>query len=255
MDLSKTFAGWDLSCRDLDCCPTLCNHYVKDVITFVTELEGVSASMSAVAATNPLQHSVLVLNKLYMAIHIISARRAFVLLCKELAEVVSVEDGQWCSYDFDSWRDLGELRQQFKEPEQDWVHTSSFEIEVPRIVRLLRYDRVPRQGVKFNRRNLFARDGNRCQFCGRKFPTHQLSLDHVVPRSQGGESSWANIVCACMKCNVKKGGRTPEQAKMKLIRPPAQPRTSPLVSIKLGNRKYQTWKTFIDHAYWNVELK
>lgn len=190
-----------------------------------------------------------------MAIHVVSARRAFTLLCKEIAEVVSIEDGQWTSYDFDSWREVSELRRQFPDPDADWVRTVTFEIQVPRIVRLFRYERVPKQAVKFNRRNIFARDGNRCQYCGKRFPTHLLSLDHVLPRSHGGQSTWDNIVCACMDCNVKKGGRTPHQAGMGLIRKPERPATSPVVSIKLGNRKYQSWKTFLDHAYWNVELK
>lgn len=211
--------------------------------------------MSVAVSPSSLDLSVLVLNRLYMAVHIVSVRRAFTLLCKELAEVVSIEDGQWCTYDFESWRDISDLRREFKEPQQDWVQTVHFEIEVPRIIRLLRYDRVPKQTVKFNRRNLFARDENRCQYCGKRFATSELSLDHVVPRSQGGETSWENIVCACVECNVRKGGRTPNQARMHLIKAPKRPKTSPLVSIKLGNQKYQSWKTFLDTAYWTVDLK
>lgn len=212
-------------------------------------------SMSTAIATSCLDLSVLVLNRLYMAIHIVSVRRAMVLLFKDLAEVVSIEDGHWCSYDFESWRDISELRSQFKEPDTDWIRTVTVEIQAPRIIRLLGYDRVPKQGVRFNRRNIFARDGNRCQYCGRKFPTHELSLDHIVPRSQDGRSTWENIVCACLDCNVKKGGRTPHEAGMKLIRPPVKPKSSPLVSLKLGSSKYQSWKAFLDNAYWSVELK
>ena len=211
--------------------------------------------MSVAATSTSLDLSVLVLNKLYMAVRVVSVRRAFILLCKEIAEVVSVEDGRWTSYDFESWRDVSELRSRFDDPEQDWVRTVSFDIRVPRIIRLLRYDRMPNQLVKFNRRNIFARDGNRCQYCGHKFPTTELSLDHVVPRAVGGPNTWENIVCACMKCNVRKGGRTPEQAGMKLTRKPVKPKTSPLVRVKLGNQKYQSWKTFLDNAYWSVELK
>ncbi len=202
-----------------------------------------------------LDASVLVLNRLFMAIHVISVRRAFCLLCKELAEVVSVDDGQFASYNFDSWREVSEYRAKFKGPDDDWIRTVHFEIQVPRIIRLLGYDKLPKQTVKFNRRNIFARDHNRCQYCGRKFSTTDLSLDHVVPRSQGGQSTWSNIVCCCLKCNVRKGGRTPQQSGMHLIRAPEKPRRSPLLNLKLTNSKYQSWKTFLDNAYWSVELK
>jgi 5-methylcytosine-specific restriction endonuclease McrA len=203
-----------------------------------------------------LEASVLVLNKLFLAVHIISVRRAFCLLCKDLAEVVSLEDGQYTTYDFETWRELSEYRsRQFRQEDDDWVRTVSSEIQVPRVIRLLGYEKLPKQTVKFNRRNIFARDNNQCQFCGRKFPTSELSLDHVVPRSQGGQSTWENIVCACVECNVRKGGRTPKQAHMGLIRKPEKPKRSPMLNLKLTNRKYQSWRTFLDNAYWSVELK
>jgi 5-methylcytosine-specific restriction endonuclease McrA len=203
-----------------------------------------------------LESSVLVLNKLFLAVHIISVRRAFCLLCKDLAEVVSLEDGQYTTYDFDTWRELSEYRARlFRQEDDDWIRTVSSEIQVPRVIRLFGYEKLPKQTVKFNRRNIFARDNNQCQFCGRKFPTSELSLDHVIPRSQGGQSTWENIVCACVECNVRKGGRTPKQAHMGLIRKPEKPKRSPMLNLKLTNRKYQSWRTFIDNAYWSVELK
>jgi 5-methylcytosine-specific restriction endonuclease McrA len=203
-----------------------------------------------------LDSSVLVLNKLFMAIHIISVRRAFCLLAKELAEVVSLEDGQYATYDFETWREVSEYRStNFRREDDDWVRTTSAPIQVPRIIRLVGYDRLPRQTVKFNRRNIFARDNNQCQFCGKKFPTSELSLDHVIPRSQGGQTTWENIVCACVACNVRKGGRTPREASMALIRKPEKPKRSPLLNLKLTNSKYQSWRSFLDSAYWSVELK
>ncbi len=207
------------------------------------------------AAVSPLSASVLVLNRLYMAVHVISVRRAFGLLFRELAEVIHVEEGQYANYDFDSWREISEMRANFKAPHDDWIRSVNFEIQVPRVIRLLSYDRLPKQAIRFNRRNIFARDGNRCQYCGRKFPTSELSLDHVKPRSRGGDTSWENIVCSCVKCNVKKGGRTPQEAHMHLIRQPVKPKRSPLLSIKLGNPKYESWKSFLDNAYWSVDLK
>jgi 5-methylcytosine-specific restriction endonuclease McrA len=203
-----------------------------------------------------LDASVLVLNKLFMAIHIISVRRAFCLLCKDLAEVVSLEDGQFATYSFESWREVSEYRaRHFRQENDDWVRTVNSEIQVPRVIRLLAYEKLPKQTVKFNRRNIFARDNNQCQYCGRKFPTGELSLDHVIPRSQGGRSTWENIVCACVSCNVRKGGRTPKQAHLSLIRKPEKPKRSPLLNLKMTHAKYQSWRTFLDNAYWSVELK
>ena len=207
-------------------------------------------------SSSALDASVLVLNKLFMAIHIISVRRAFVLLCKDLAEVVSLEEGQFATYDFETWRELSEFRSKyFRQEDDDWVRTATSEIQVPRVVRLLSYEKLPRQTVKFNRRNIFARDHNQCQYCGKKYPTTELSLDHIVPRSQGGMSTWENIVCSCINCNVKKGGRTPKQAHMTLVRKPEKPKRSPLLNLKMTLTKYQSWKTFLENAYWSVELK
>jgi 5-methylcytosine-specific restriction endonuclease McrA len=207
-------------------------------------------------SNSPLDGSVLVLNKMFMAVHVVSVRRAFLLLCKELAEVVSLEDGQFATYDFESWREVSEYRRlHFREEEDDWVRTANSQIQVPRVVRLLAYEKVPRHTIKFNRRNIFARDNNQCQYCGKRFSTSELSLDHITPRSQGGGTTWENIVCACIDCNVRKGGRTPKQAHMSLIRKPEKPKRSPLLNLKLSSKKYHSWKTFLDNAYWSVELK
>lgn len=211
--------------------------------------------MTTLAVGESLSASVLVLNRTYLAVHVISVRRALSLLCRSLAEVIHIEDGRYANYDFESWREVSELQREFKEPHEDWIRAVNFELRVPRVIRLLIYDRLPKQTVRFNRRNIFARDGNRCQYCGKRFVTSELSLDHVKPRSQGGEASWENIVCCCVKCNVRKGGRTPDEAHMHLIRPPVKPKRSPLLTVKLGNPKYESWKSFLDSAYWSVDLK
>src|SRR5438552_6051394 len=122
--------------------------------------------------SSALDASVLVLNKLFMAVHIVSVRRAFILLCKDLAEVVTLEDGQFTTYDFSTWREVSEFRaKNFREAEEDWVRTATTEIQVPRVVRLLGYEKMPKHTVKFNRRNIFARDNNQCQYCGKRFST------------------------------------------------------------------------------------
>jgi len=206
-------------------------------------------------APSALDTSVLVLNRLFMAVRVVRARHAFVLLWKQVAEVVSVEDESFACYDFTSWAEVSQYRRRFQPAAHDWVRTVRFEIAVPRVIRLLSYDRIPRTRVRLNRRNLFARDANRCQYCGRKFRPSELSIDHVVPRSRGGRTLWTNVVCACMKCNVRKGGRTPAEAGMRLVRGPVEPKCSPVISLHVGNDKYRSWKQFLDTAYWHVELR
>jgi len=211
--------------------------------------------MQQVAA---LESSVLVLNKFFMALYVISAKRAFVLLCKETAEVISVDEGKFSSYNFESWKDVSLYKTKSGLPDNDnasWIKTVSFEIEVPKIIRLLGYDKLPQSNVKFNRRNIFARDENRCQYCGKRFPMSELSLDHIVPKAHNGRTTWTNIVCACTECNKRKGGRTPVQAGMKLIRKPLKPKHSPILSLKLRSDKYSSWKQFLNEAYWSVPLQ
>lgn len=217
--------------------------------------EPLPPAVDVYAGPEGLNAKVLVLNKMYVAVRVIGARHAFGLLAREVAEVIHADDGTYANYDFESWTELSELRRKFEPDAHDWVRTVRFQIAVPRIIRLLGYDRLPSQGVKLNRRNLFARDRNRCQYCGRFFPTSELSIDHVQPRSTGGPDTWENLVCSCVRCNAKKGGRTPQQAGMKLIRKPVRPRRNPLITARLGHEKYSSWRAFLDEAYWSVELR
>jgi 5-methylcytosine-specific restriction endonuclease McrA len=210
---------------------------------------------SGMYATAVLDEKVLVLNRLYTAVRVISARRAFVMLFKQAAEVIAVENGRYANYDFDSWVEIAQLQRQFEPHAYSWVRTARIEIAVPKIIRLLAYDRLPKQQVKLNRRNIYARDGNRCQYCGKHFKTRELTIDHVVPRVQGGEHTWRNLVCACVACNTRKGGRTPRQAHMRLVRPPVEPRRNPAITLRLGSAKYQSWRAFLSDAYWTVELR
>jgi len=116
---------------------------------------------------------------------------------------------------------------------------------------------VPRRYVRFSRFNLYARDQNRCQYCGRQFPRSELNLDHVVPRMKGGTSVWENVVCSCHRCNRIKGGRTPAEAGMRLIRQPRRPQWTPFMTEAFSLRRYKEWLPFlsaVDAAYWNTEL-
>jgi 5-methylcytosine-specific restriction endonuclease McrA len=197
-----------------------------------------------IAAAPSLNSHVLVLNKHYMALRITSARRAFSLLFRDIAEVIHIEEGRYVSYDFDSWREISEFQRTFEPEQHDWVRTVRFSIAVPRIIRLLAYDRLPQTEVKLNRRNIYARDRNRCQYCGKKFSTSELSLDHVVPRSRGGDSVWENVVTACAPCNHKKGDRTLEESGLTLRRLPRPPQ--PVLFIKLAAPRLPSgWKPYL----------
>jgi len=193
-----------------------------------------------------LNTKVLVLNRSYLPIHITVVRRALSLLYQGIARAV---DEQYRTFDFASWADLA--------AEEDTIGLVDRAIRVPRVILLQGYDRIPRRYVRFSRFNIYARDGNRCQYCGRQFPRAELNLDHVVPRSRGGTSVWENVVCSCHRCNRLKGGRTPTEAGMRLVRLPRRPQWTPFMTETYSLRRYKEWMPFlsaVDAAYWNTEL-
>ena len=122
------------------------------------------------------------------------------------------------------------------------------------MILLLFFDRMPKKEVKFTRHNIFERDRNRCQYCGRVFDRKDLNLDHVAPRDRGGPTTWENIVCSCIACNTHKANRTPAEAGMRLVRKPKRPKWRPFMQVNLGTSAHDSWKHFLDIAYWNVEL-
>jgi 5-methylcytosine-specific restriction endonuclease McrA len=211
-----------------------------------------TAATSDPAPSHALQSSVLVLNRNYVAVRIVNVRRAFCLLCRDLAEVIHNENGQFANFTFESWLELSQERLESRQSHEDWIRAVNFEIQVPRVIRLHGYDRIPKQQLHLSRRNVLARDGHICQYCGRHLPTHQLSLDHVIPRSRGGQTTWENVVCACLTCNVRKGGRTPHEAKMKLVRAPVKPQRNPMLALKLRNPKYECWQTWLEGVHWEI---
>lgn len=199
-------------------------------------------------AAGVLDSSVLVLNRSWMPIHVTSVRRAFALLYQGVARAVSEE---YRTFDFDSWSALSTA-----------VHADSVGmvgrlVRAPRVILLVAYDRVPRRHVRFSRFNIYARDRNTCQYCGVRLPRQELNLDHVVPRTQGGQSTWENVVCSCLVCNRRKGGRTPVEAGMALLRPPRRPEWTPFVLEILSPDRYADWAPYlstVDASYWNTEL-
>ncbi|CAI8045150.1 hypothetical protein GBAR_LOCUS24990 [Geodia barretti] len=162
----------------------------------------------------------MVLNSSYAVLRLVSARRAFVLLVRQAAEVITIDGGHYESFDFARWTDRSFVLAGAGDDHLDWVHTATLTLAVPRIIRLTDYHGFPRQGVALTRRNVYARDGNVCQYCGKRLAARQLTIDHVIPRSLGGTESWSNLVTACMPCNTRKGGRSPRSAGMLLTRRP-----------------------------------
>jgi 5-methylcytosine-specific restriction endonuclease McrA len=195
-----------------------------------------------------LNTKALVLNRSYLPVHVTSVRRAFSLLYQDIARAV---DEQYQTFDFESWSDLS------VSVHDEAIGLVNRMIRVPRVVLLIAYDRVPKRHVRFSRFNIYARDRNCCQYCGRRFLRSDLNLDHVIPRSRGGTSIWENVVCSCHRCNRMKGGRTPEEAGMRLQRRPFKPQWTPLMIETFSFKRYKEWLPYlsaVDVAYWNTEL-
>jgi 5-methylcytosine-specific restriction endonuclease McrA len=197
-----------------------------------------------------LSQQVLVLNRLWQAVNVCTVKRALSLLFQGHAQVVFCPgDGSFQTYTFNEWQDFS-----LQEPHPESIRSISLRIRVPRVIMLAIFDRQPRKEVKFTRHNIFERDRCTCQYCGKVFDRTELNLDHVVPRDQGGPTSWENIVCSCIACNTRKANCTPQEAGMRLIRKPKRPKWRPFIQINLGLPCHDSWKHFIDLAYWNVEL-
>jgi 5-methylcytosine-specific restriction endonuclease McrA len=128
------------------------------------------------------------------------------------------------------------------------VHSVSMAIRVPAVVRLLRYIKLGTRRPPLSRINLLARDNFNCQYCGCDLEYRESTIDHVVPRSQGGVTSWDNVVSACHTCNRKKGGRTPLQAKMPLTTEPIQPEWLPILSVRFNRNMPSAWLVFLNRS-------
>jgi hypothetical protein len=181
-----------------------------------------------------LNSGVLVLNRSYLPVHVTSVRRAFSLVYQGTAHVV---DREYRTFAFEEWRRC--------ESAPAFIGTGRGPIPVPRVIVLRYYDRMPRRHVRFSRANIFARDDYTCQYCEMRFARGELNLDHVIPRSHGGRSTWENVVTSCVDCNRRKGGRTPEQAGLRLSRKPARPRWTPLASLPLASARHDEWRPFL----------
>lgn len=200
-----------------------------------------------------LEQPVLVLNRLWQAVNIIGAKRAFAILSRGHAQVVHDDGGDFRMFSLMDWVDFSHHNPPLTQVET--VHTPSRAIRLPRVILLTYFDRLPCKELKLTRNNVFERDRCTCQYCGQVFPDEDLNLDHVIPRDRGGKTTWENIVCSCISCNSHKANRLPHEAGLRLIRRPVRPKWRPVISILLETHDRERWKDFLDLAYWNVELE
>ena len=172
------------------------------------------------AMAEPLHRPVLVLNASYEPINICAARRAMVLVLKGVASAEAHADV--------------------------FLHASRRSFELPSVIRLLEYRRIPHQTRALSRKNILVRDRYTCQYCHKTFSGGDLTLDHVIPRSRAGETSWENLVACCHTCNNRKGNRTPEEAGMRLLK---QPRPFSLHTsrhlMRLVGRADEQWRKYL----------
>jgi 5-methylcytosine-specific restriction endonuclease McrA len=184
------------------------------------------------------------LNRNWQPVGVATVARSLVKVFSDCARIVDPSDFQQYS-----WEDWAQLAPEHDEPA---ILTRSSRLRVPEVIVLKTYDRLPTNAVTFSRRNIFRRDRFTCQFCGRQPGSEELTIDHVVPRAQGGTSTWENCVLACIDCNARKADRTPEQARMPLRHVPTRPTWKPLYAAH--GARISSWSRFISEAYWSVEL-
>ena len=194
---------------------------------------------------NVLQRPTLVLNRNWQAVNIASVARALTLVWNDNAKIVDASDFQL--YNWADWARLEPL------DGMPFIRAVSQRLRVPEIVTLTSFDRLPSSHVTFSRRNIFKRDRFTCQYCGRQPAQDELTIDHVVPRSQNGQSTWDNCVLACLDCNHRKADRTPQQAKLRLRKTPSRPNWNPMYSRH--KLRIKSWGKFVSEAYWSVDLE
>lgn len=182
-----------------------------------------------------LDRATLVLNRSWRPVHVTTVRRALCMVFRGAARIVCPET--LSTFDFEEWIAVPPACDELA------IRSPSIRIAAPEVVLLQQYDRVPCHEAPFTRRNLFLRDDFTCQYCGRRRPTDHLSVDHVVPRSRGGTTSWENCVLACVGCNARKADRTLKEAGLHLLRQPVRPRWTPYLTLRPSQRM-DSWARF-----------
>lgn len=185
--------------------------------------------------TDVLKRPTLVLNRNWQPVHVTTVVRALVLLWNDAAKAIDPDD--YRMYDWDEWTRLP------ARPDGPAVRAARARLRVPEVLALTHYDRLPTAAVAFSRRNVAKRDHHTCQYCGIQPGWERITVDHIVPRAQGGATTWTNCVAACAACNTRKADRTPDQAGMKLRHPPTRPAWKPIYAD--GRDRQPAWARFL----------
>lgn len=195
--------------------------------------------------------STLVLNKNYLATEIAEWERVMSLVYTGAASVV---DQDYQAYSFSDWCELSAA---MADSPNGFVHTTSLRIAIPDVIRLSRFERLPSRLMAFTRHNIYEHYKYHCAYCGRRFKTDEMNLDHVLPRSRGGDSGWLNVVASCIPCNTRKANRTPGEAGMELLIQPSRPAWRGPVGLHMPSpvKVRESWQRFIDSAYWDAPLE
>lgn len=192
-----------------------------------------------------LDRSVLVLNRSWTPIAISTVKRGFSLVFQNHAHIVHPDTYEL--HTFESWLVDNSLGSGDDVPsDQCWLRTANLLIRVPEVIVLGRYNGIPRRELAFNRRNIYRRDTFQCQYCGQRPGLKLLSIDHVQPTSRGGQTSWENCVVACVRCNTRKGNRSPAEAGMPLLTEPAKPTWND--GVGMGERVPDSWARFVKNG-------
>jgi 5-methylcytosine-specific restriction endonuclease McrA len=196
-----------------------------------------------------LARQVLVLNAHWAPIQLTSVKEAIGLVAKGSAFIIEPETFE--RHDLLSWNDVSRAKARLADAV---IRSTHLALLPPEVVVLSGYEGLGERSVVFSRRNIFKRDRYTCQFCGSQPGPENLTIDHVLPKSRGGVSSWENCVLACLECNKRKSNRTPDEAKMVLRKAPRKPSWKMLAQVHPKQRR-ESWEAFLGRAYWNIELE
>ena len=200
-------------------------------------------------AEHLLQRPTLVLNRRWTPIRTAPVQEAIGLVAKGTAMIIEPESFE--AHDLTSWNDVSRILARVGE---GLIRSPRLALVPPEVILLKTYEGEGGRAVVFSRKNLFKRDRYTCQYCGIQPGPEELTVDHVVPRSRGGTSTWENCVLACVECNKRKADRTPAQAGLKMRKTPRKPSWKALVQVPARDRR-ESWDKFLSRAYWEVELE